>query len=1225
MSAQIPTAARAEKRSQEVGPGRDAARSHAPQAAIGYPSSASGHDGCGGVARWSMGVAASDAGDRISSRPGARHGGTRQKGIYVVSEQLELQQALMSTLRERRPLVLLLGQAAWNSNAVPDPILQTASRHLGKEEAVAKGWPALLNSTSLPDNFLEWLAERFSRRPRPTWLTTIAQLPWSAVFTSSIDPELRSALISRQREPQAILTASEIPAAARSTARTPIYYLFGRAGISDAAAMPPRNRSELRQRSILQAIPMLNRLPDTATPLGLIVVDGFDPDRDWLNLDALLAVLEQSQSAYAIWFGWPAQNQRLRQETAELISSGRLIVSPSRLSALVADLEAEGKLADLVEPVSTERGTISFVDNNVFSPAPEMRIRVEAAAAIVDDSWLAFQAPLGPDAKYAAFRRFHGDIEGPRSLVGGIISGFAITRDFEDRLWQLTKAAINDHARFSEPIIVHGQSGTGKSIALARLARTAREDRRAAVLFATARIPQSTDIDAFCEAAEEAGATATLVICDSNASVNRYRDLFRGLRSRGRRIIMVGSSYRYVDSDTSARRTFVGSPDRLSDGERQQIAVLIGQFSGHEGQITVGSDRNVLAALYRSLPASRHRLSVGLGQEARSVEDILRERARELKPRTGHSKLAEQLVAAGLASETDSILDFQLSEELREASDSAQRLIDFVMAAGRLNCPIPINLLLRAITAESAQTDVTTVAQLFLGLDLFRWRRFENEGEEILISSRLVLEAELICRRRLINATGEGVQLVKLIRAARLTWDAGGAERRFLLDLVHNLGPDGPLGTRYRQSYLEAGRALTELRNNYGVNDPSLMLQEAVLRRTAIREETVGPAEQLSILEEARAAVQAGMDLLAGQSSRGARHTRSILSVERAAIYSFLATYRAQQSAPAQDIWSAYEAARTAARAAAAVTETYHALDISLWLPADLVDVRELSERQRLELFADIHSMLDRIDPTSLPPEQRERFNRRLFSLGEKLRLPALSEAAFLALEREGSTAGYYLRARSLGPLLDQDQSPEMAESDMSRATAASAFLRRYWTRIENDERCLRYLLECEWIAATGQRLLRGERAALPYSDATRRELLRLVKSLKASSENSDNNLSYLEAVLSWLNNEEQYANQLWRELARETDFIDPRRVVRRNILTDEAKKPLIFSGRIESAAESGRNTIRVDGLNRRIQLLARDFTDIDVAYGRAIPSFGIAFNYIGPIADPIRRASVQP
>jgi hypothetical protein len=185
--------------------------------------------------------------------------------------------------------------------------------------------------------------------------------------------------------------------------------------------------------------------------------------------------------------------------------------------------------------------------------------------------------------------------------------------------------------------------------------------------------------------------------------------------------------------------------------------------------------------------------------------------------------------------------------------------------------------------------------------------------------------------------------------------------------------------------------------------------------------------------------------------------------------------------------------------------------------------------------------------------------------LGEKLRIPEISEAAFLELEKQGSSAGYYLRARTLGPVLDQKQLMEVGETDIIRASAASNFLRRYWARIENDERCLRYLLECEWIASVRQRLLRGERAALPYPELTRRELLRLVKFIKAANENSDNNLSYLEAVLSWLNNEDQYANQVWRELARETDFIDPRRVIRRHVLTDEHRNAIVFSGRIES------------------------------------------------------------
>jgi hypothetical protein len=109
-------------------------------------------------------------------------------------------------------------------------------------------------------------------------------------------------------------------------------------------------------------------LPDTATPLGLVIVDGFDPERDWLSLDAVLAVIEQEPSAHVVWCGWPRQNRQLHQETEALIRSGKLITSTARLSALIADLEAQGQLADLAEPISSEPRTISFVGDKSFSP-----------------------------------------------------------------------------------------------------------------------------------------------------------------------------------------------------------------------------------------------------------------------------------------------------------------------------------------------------------------------------------------------------------------------------------------------------------------------------------------------------------------------------------------------------------------------------------------------------------------------------------------------------------------------------------------------------------------------------------------------------------------------------------------------------------------------------------------------------------------------------------------
>jgi hypothetical protein len=97
-------------------------------------------------------------------------------------------------------------------------------------------------------------------------------------------------------------------------------------------------------------------------------------------------------------------------------------------------------------------------------------------------------------------------------------------------------------------------------------------------------------------------------------------------------VVVLGSAYRQVDL-TEQPRNFVDAFDELSAAERNQLARLVEQFSGGLTVDRIGPDRNVLAALYRTLPASRLRLTVGLSREARAAEDVLRRRGEATVPR----------------------------------------------------------------------------------------------------------------------------------------------------------------------------------------------------------------------------------------------------------------------------------------------------------------------------------------------------------------------------------------------------------------------------------------------------------------------------------------------------------------------------------------------------------------------------------------------------------------
>ena len=68
---------------------------------------------------------------------------------------------LLSTLEEKRPLVLLLGQDAWCDSEHEDTVLAAALANLGRAGDSRPGWVGILPMT---EDRYQWLAERFERR-----------------------------------------------------------------------------------------------------------------------------------------------------------------------------------------------------------------------------------------------------------------------------------------------------------------------------------------------------------------------------------------------------------------------------------------------------------------------------------------------------------------------------------------------------------------------------------------------------------------------------------------------------------------------------------------------------------------------------------------------------------------------------------------------------------------------------------------------------------------------------------------------------------------------------------------------------------------------------------------------------------------------------------------------------------------------------------------------------
>ena len=1133
---------------------------------------------------------------------------------------LTAREFLVSAVRDARPIILLLGQEAYSQPEAEDQVLEAALNRLDSSRSVDRGWPALLAENAVPPGFYDWLAERFRRRVLPPWLSAIAHVPWSAVFASTVDPTLTALVQGQGREPELVLAANETPRAVRSMSRPPVYCLFGLAGSPDANSRPPNNRAELNTRRINHAVPMLNRILDTATTIGVVVVDGIVSGRDWLKIDDILGTFGHAMPNQVLWFGnRPAPGTDERADFDSAVDSGRIVVDCDRLGTVVSELIAVGRLEALISPDSHEAGQVSFENGQTLDLSPEERLRVEAASSIVDDSWTAFLAPQGPDTEYDAFRRFHGDLGGVPLLVEGVRRGFAITRPYERSLLKVVREAVADHASLDEPVIVHGQSGTGKSIALARVVVKVRESKACAVLYSVGRVPQPEQISSFCEEAERAGAQATLVVSDANEDVDRYRDLLTSLRSRGRRVVVVGSRYRIAEAEDRHGSLHIEATGQLSPGERSDLADLLDRFGSDSVSPHVFENIHMLALLYRLLPASRGRIAAGLSDEAFVTEQALRARGQKAQPVTPQTLIATKLIEAGIRPSGALWPDGE-PESALEYRDAPGRLIDLVMVCGSLNCHVPVNLLMRAVTESLPGADIGLLADIFRNLDLFRWDWADESHSEVLVGPRLILEAELICARRLGSPESEAERLLEIIGAVRGGGIDASHELSFLLNLLNRIGDEGPGGSRYVGAYLQVGRALTTLRTRFGVTHARLMLQESAFRRAAVRRGVVDDTERLPLLEEARDALQAALDGIDRGTIRAARRTRQNLLVERASLYGFLAYDCAKRDSADEDVWSSYMAARVAIRRAVSVTDAYYPLDVGLWTPADLLEIAELSDARRAEIKADIYSTLDQVDADALPPKQQEKFQVRQMRLGNVLGNEELKEDAFRELESIGSTAGYFLRARSIAPLLTGDVD-EFGSTDVLKAKHAAAFLQSRLEDIKDDGRCLSLLFECRWIAAMRRRSFRGRRQPLPADDETRRELLAILRVLNRASGDSARNVTrYLEAVLLWVTGADEDARRIFTDLGRQTEFEDWGRVVRRHRMTNSEGTPQAFGGRVVRKRSEGHWLIRVEGLNKIVGLLDRDFREHEIADGRHVRPFGVAFNYIGPIADPLER-----
>lgn len=1079
----------------------------------------------------------------------------------------------------------------------------------------ARGYELLLEGKG-EDRIADW-TDTQSRSIAPSeHLDLLAAYGWIAVWSSAVDSVWASTFSRPWREVQPVFSEAFRPPDPRNRRRLHCTYLFGALSRSDQMERSPTTSLELvRRRGVANAL--IRRTITAIGPTGVLAIEGYDLG-DWLSPEDLAGVVSQLQPGQSHLFG--ASSELLANPSIlSLVNEGLLVPHEAQLASVLVTASQAGriKLEDTTGGGDLDR-LVSF-GGQIHSTPRDIWVALTSSARAVDEEILAPPQPLTPDGEYSAFREFLGATEGAASW-GGVARGFVFDREFGRSLESSVREAALRNRIEDPPVVLTGATGTGKSMALAALAYRLASEREYPVLFVDRRAREDVrlSIDRFCSWAEDNGAPACLVFWDGMLELEEYEQHARFFESRGRQIVLVGSAYKAPPNFAPGRVEMVRAPDLLSTKEVGDLSAFLGRFASQLKTLTeagAASDRSFLVSMYRLLPSTRSALRSGVVRELARTERIMVALAEE-QPEEDYAAptaLARALHDAGLLPEIG------LSNDSAERSpidgfSLVQDMTALVMVPAQYGLDAPLEIILRAVGRDG----YARLPELLRDVDLVRW--VEDGVGNFLLGARSPLEARLIVNSRLGTTQVEAEFARRLLLEIRPGTDHGGGQSEidFAVALVKVLGAQGPSGNRYREEYGGLAQSLADLRQEGGIENPRLVLQEANLTREVLRWTRNDPgatALQHSDAEMRVAKISDVLGTVALDFPEGRNdHLRLSLEVERASALAALSR-AAESSASRVDL---FKQARAAAQAARRVGESnFYPLDVLAWASRDVIQDELLTAQDRAEVVAEVLCAFEIFDIDNADVNSIERFHRRRQEFGDLVGDAQIASEAFDALLQAGSAAGVYLKARQLAKLGPAQGQPQ---PDKASIEAGLQFLDRYEAVAGTDPRCLNLGFDLWWLLRTGGRPFEEERSCLPLVPSEWAELRHQCARLLATGESyRRSTLLYLRGLAEFHLGTVTDALATFRDVERQSDQIRGRRRIARSYLAGNGgTTPQVFTGTINWVSDDlRRGEVYIDELRQRVRFIPREFSSRTLTRGSTLGEFHIGFNYLGIIADP--------
>ena len=399
----------------------------------------------------------------------------------------------------------------------------------------------------------------------------LSQYPWSCVLTSRRDEEFAALFSSENRTILQYSSRNEIPSKPLSRRQMPILRLCGVHGDSDVEdlswlKLEPSMADDINRD-------LVNLIPDLLDYVNPLVIIGADSELDWIlfgNYITSLLYQYASDGTVYIWDMPASQEAAINPKAFSILNTVAEKKNFSLYKERLSEMLKSNK-RDLDEAFSTDSANLIesdsdfYYQNQSIIPVSQHDLLLfKNVGTLLTDRTINRIRPLGRVMSRNWFSNFleNSALMGPQWYGYLPQSVFYVKRSYEDALVTIVRRMLLDSRGLTgstvsnRPIILSGDPGSSKSITLAALAYRIFNEKINPVIFISKDSYLGSNIGTSFDELDEAlqlleqkaeKETKVLVIWDSSAfraGVDQAQILLKQLENRGRRFVLVCSSYK---------------------------------------------------------------------------------------------------------------------------------------------------------------------------------------------------------------------------------------------------------------------------------------------------------------------------------------------------------------------------------------------------------------------------------------------------------------------------------------------------------------------------------------------------------------------------------------------------------------------------------------------------------------------------------------------------------